>query len=87
MDKFDEHEVCPACGNDPVESGLKWKPKFVQRNPRDAIFRISTGEEVPPGGVVPNDDYRRETVFDDAHLLVSCGQCKFQLKRACLNAV
>ena len=64
MDKFDEHEICPACGNDPVESGLKWKPKFIKGEMLDK-HRWAT----PP------------------HLLASCGQCRYQLERACLNEV
>lgn len=68
LDKFDEHEVCPVCGNDPIESGLKWKPRFVPRK-------------------VDMDYILKRANVTDAHMLVTCGQCKYQVKRACLNEV
>lgn len=78
MDKFDDTEVCPACGNDPIESGLKWKPKFnagVKKKDMDALLAVERFVGVAVGGRLPEINY----------LDVSCGQCKYQMKRGCLN--
>lgn len=43
MDKFDEHEVCPACGNDPIESGLKWIPRW---KPPKTVDGVQSGNHI-----------------------------------------
>lgn len=87
MDKFDRYEPCPACGNYPEDTGLMWKPKFHKGGVETHVVWNDNGEELLAGTMYKHEDTHTVTSCYEPHLEVFCGQCKYSMKRGCVNEV